>query len=396
MPQVWTSNEQGAPVELCECRNEACEYDFVVGALKAHQEAHGSLSDVAVLYRTHAVGNLVYKALRDHRIPCQTSAADVFARADVAPLVAALRLITNPDDDAAFRAVAGGTRKRSRRSLSRGQSITPQAFHCPPSTAHPPLLTSQALRCSPRLPLLSTRPGPPLDPETLNQTLLIEATRTSCSLHQAAKSLHASGSGLFAGGSEAADGGSQAWHGAAAAGGSTSDGVLQVVPQQQQPAPRLEGSARAAVHELLRKLDELRRGARSVPPYAMRTHQRPSRAPHAPLSPPSAHSALASPVCPRSAQLLQNIMASGLFASLDPQYPPHGAKLLADEMSAGISASEARDQARDRSPHDSISVDSPPSALLSLLHTTSHAMPRHASPRHASPCLATPRHALVE
>ena len=86
MPQVWTSNEQGAPVELCECRNEACEYDFVVGALKAHQEAHGSLSDVAVLYRTHAVGNLVYKALRDHRIPCQTSAADVFARGDVAPL----------------------------------------------------------------------------------------------------------------------------------------------------------------------------------------------------------------------------------------------------------------------------------------------------------------------
>ena len=49
---------------------------------------------------------------------------------------------------------------------------------------------------------------------------------------------------------------------------------------------------------------------------------------------------------PHSAQLLQNIIASGLLSSLDPQYPPHGAKLLADEMSAGISASEARDQVR--------------------------------------------------
>ena len=87
---VYTNAEPGAPVEICECRNAACEADWVVTRLLEIQRANGSLADVAVLYRTHSIGRNVYQALKDKRIPCATSSADVFARPDVAPLLAAL------------------------------------------------------------------------------------------------------------------------------------------------------------------------------------------------------------------------------------------------------------------------------------------------------------------
>lgn len=78
----------------------------MVSKLKAFERAGVSLSDVAVLYRTHAVGRSILSAVKAHMLPCEASAADVFARPDVAPIMAVLRLIANADDSAAFRTVA--------------------------------------------------------------------------------------------------------------------------------------------------------------------------------------------------------------------------------------------------------------------------------------------------
>jgi superfamily I DNA/RNA helicase len=104
--RVHTQNERGARIELCECRNAECESDWVATRLLELQASGANLAECAVLYRTHSVGNAVHKFLKERHIPCNTSAADVLHRPDVAPIIAALRCITSPADDAAFREIA--------------------------------------------------------------------------------------------------------------------------------------------------------------------------------------------------------------------------------------------------------------------------------------------------
>ena len=165
------------------------------------------LSDIAVLYRTHAVGHNVYKALKEAGISRQASSADVFDRPDVVPILSVLRLLTNPGDDAAFRLIATGT--------------------LPPFSG---LLMDQ---------------------------LTTEATRTKSSLFAAAKALHQS-SGVLASGGRATPspspsafgtsmGGSMAWRSSTA-------------------TVSLDVPSRKTVHTFLRKMDDLVRSARTETP----------------------------------------------------------------------------------------------------------------------------------
>ena len=251
--QVTTSQPLGDKVEVCECRNAACEADLVVSRLKEIVEAGGSLADVAVLYRTHAVGRGVYQGLKEHRIPTASSSADTFARPDVQPLMSALRVLTNPEDDAAFRTVATATK-------------------------------------------------PPLD-TPLMSLLVCEAVRVGSSLFAAARSLQKSisvlardvGGGSCASSSQSsATALSQPSHATPRGGG-----VL--------PPPRLTPQQQQTVQSLLTKIDNLRSEARVLPP----------------------------------SQLLAQVMRSGLLSSLNPNNPPHGAKLLADELTSGVVGGDA-------------------------------------------------------
>ena len=56
------------------------------------------------------MGSLFYKGLKAQRIVFEASSDDVFARPDVAPIMAVLRLLANPNDSLAFRTVASATR----------------------------------------------------------------------------------------------------------------------------------------------------------------------------------------------------------------------------------------------------------------------------------------------
>ena len=257
---VFTNAPPGEPVEVCECRNEKCELDWVVTRLRDLASANIPYSDVAVLYRTHAIGRAVYNALREHRIPCATSAADVFARPDVAPIIAVLRLLTTNGDDAAFRAVATGTQ-------------------------------------------------PPL-PEPLLAAIAQHARAAGTSLYTAARALHTSSGVLGSALMRAADSGAASQFGASSCRphASASSACAPAQP------PTLDPASRTVLHQMLSKTDELGRIARTQPP----------------------------------AQLLQNVITSRLLRSLDPDSPPHGARLLADELTAGVaspsgaSAAEAR------------------------------------------------------
>lgn len=107
---VWTQNGAGEPVAVCQCGTGKHEVDWVVSQLLELRERGTPFSDVAILYRTHAIGHGFYTALRKCQVPLRTATADAFARSDIAPLVTLLRLVTNEDDSASFAAVARAMR----------------------------------------------------------------------------------------------------------------------------------------------------------------------------------------------------------------------------------------------------------------------------------------------
>lgn len=104
--RAWTANAEGQRVVVCECANAACEMDWIAARILELRKQNTPFSDMAILYRTHAIGRQLQSALRERRVPLRCAARDVFKRSDVAPIVSLLRLLCHPDDSATFQAVA--------------------------------------------------------------------------------------------------------------------------------------------------------------------------------------------------------------------------------------------------------------------------------------------------
>jgi superfamily I DNA/RNA helicase len=209
---TWTKQTQGPQVEVCECRNEACERDWVLSQIRALARVGIATSRIAVLYRTHAIGRPLFHALREASIPCAASASDVFARPDVRALLQVLRLLTSPAADDAFRAVNAATQ-------------------------------------------------PPLPPRCLEQ-LAAEAASSGLSLLESARLLHSRGSGgggLLGGGG--CGGGAHGGCGGTLGGGGDGGSVLGGSGGGELDA---EPAVREALHRLLRLIDELREAARRL------------------------------------------------------------------------------------------------------------------------------------
>ena len=98
---VFTEAAAGAQIELCECRNVACEADWVVERLRELKDEGVRLSDGAILYRTHKVGRDIWQVLRDQRVPTAASSADVFACVPHSRSVLPCRRIRHPDPPSA-------------------------------------------------------------------------------------------------------------------------------------------------------------------------------------------------------------------------------------------------------------------------------------------------------
>lgn len=282
--EVWTRNHPGEPVELCQSRNAQCEVDWVVCKLQAFKRAGGrsatiatpppaascaqharalsrrcvagvQFKSIAVLYRTHAVGRQVYQALREKHLPCSTSSSDVFARPDVAPLVAVLRLLAHEGDDAAFRAVVAKT--------------------------------------SPSL------PGP------FMAELTADAERAGTSLMAAARSAHAA------------------------------SGMLAAARPDAPPRRVIDPDTRSALHRMLRLVDDLTTAAKALTPES----------------------------------LLQKVITSRIVQEVRPEAPPHGAKLLAHELSEGVASTTTGEPAvLSLAPPDAGSMAPPPPPPRDRLH----------------------------
>lgn len=104
---LWTSDGEGEPIRLYSAFNEVDEARYVVERIRQLVEQEGHRRDeCAILYRTSAQSRLFEEALIQAQIPYRVyGSLRFFERAEIRDTLAYLRLLANPDDDAAFERV---------------------------------------------------------------------------------------------------------------------------------------------------------------------------------------------------------------------------------------------------------------------------------------------------
>jgi ATP-dependent DNA helicase Rep len=102
--KLWSQQDEGPPIRVVECRDDEHEAECVASAIAHLAEKHKTpWHEFAVLYRGNHQSRAIEKALRLARVPYHVTGGTAFLdRAEVKDLLAYLRLINNPDDDAAF------------------------------------------------------------------------------------------------------------------------------------------------------------------------------------------------------------------------------------------------------------------------------------------------------
>ncbi len=102
--KLWSEGAEGSPIRVLECRDDEHEAERVAAEIAHLAEKHKARwNEFAILYRGNHQSRALEKALRIARVPYHLSGGTAFLeRAEVKDLLAYLRLINNPDDDAAF------------------------------------------------------------------------------------------------------------------------------------------------------------------------------------------------------------------------------------------------------------------------------------------------------
>lgn len=111
--RLWSEHGPGEVPRVIPCRDETHEAERVVAELLHRHFSDGvRFGDCAILYRGNHQARLFEKALREHSIPYFLSGGtSFFARTEVKDAMAYLRLLANPDDDAAFLRVVNTPRR---------------------------------------------------------------------------------------------------------------------------------------------------------------------------------------------------------------------------------------------------------------------------------------------
>lgn len=104
---LWTEDAEGDPIRLYTAFNEVDEARFVIERIRRLVQEDGYRRDeCAILYRTTAQSRLFEESLIQAQIPYRVyGGLRFFERAEIRDALAYLRLLANPDDDAAFERV---------------------------------------------------------------------------------------------------------------------------------------------------------------------------------------------------------------------------------------------------------------------------------------------------
>ncbi|HEY8010669.1 MAG TPA: UvrD-helicase domain-containing protein [Rudaea sp.] len=110
---LWCEHAEGPPIRVLVCRDDEHEAERVAAGIAHLAQKHkAQWSEFAVLYRGNHQSRPLEKALRLARVPYHLTGGTAFLeRAEVKDVLAYLRLIVNPDDDAAFVRIANVPRR---------------------------------------------------------------------------------------------------------------------------------------------------------------------------------------------------------------------------------------------------------------------------------------------
>jgi len=102
--KLWSAKGPGDLIRVLTTRDETHEAERVVSELLHHKfQSGGTFCDYAILYRSNYQSRLFERVLRSMRIPYFLSGGtSFFERTEVKDIMSYLRLLVNPDDDAAF------------------------------------------------------------------------------------------------------------------------------------------------------------------------------------------------------------------------------------------------------------------------------------------------------
>jgi len=134
---LWSAQADGERIRVWECRDSAHEAERVAGEIHFINQARGApWSDFCILFRGNHQSRALEKALQLLRVPYHLSGGTAFLeRAEVKDALSWLRLLANPEDDAAFlRAVQSPARGVGATSLAKLAELAQHA-HLPLSRA---------------------------------------------------------------------------------------------------------------------------------------------------------------------------------------------------------------------------------------------------------------------
>jgi DNA helicase-2/ATP-dependent DNA helicase PcrA len=101
--ELWTNTSRGDQVKLFEAYNNDEESSFIVDKIKMLERDGYKKSEIAILYRNNFLSRRLEEELNGRGIPYVIYGGfRFFERAEVKDMIAYLRIIVNPDDDAAF------------------------------------------------------------------------------------------------------------------------------------------------------------------------------------------------------------------------------------------------------------------------------------------------------
>ncbi|OGT22064.1 MAG: ATP-dependent DNA helicase Rep [Gammaproteobacteria bacterium RBG_16_57_12] len=111
--RLWSELGYGDPIRVLRCRDDENEAERVVTEILHHKfQQRTRHSDYAILYRSNHQSRLLETKLREQRIPYFLSGGtSFFSRGEVKDIMAYLRLLVNPDDDAAFLRIVNTPRR---------------------------------------------------------------------------------------------------------------------------------------------------------------------------------------------------------------------------------------------------------------------------------------------
>jgi DNA helicase-2/ATP-dependent DNA helicase PcrA len=100
---LWTSESQGEPIRLFEAQTDFEEAQFIVEQVRDLKASGVPLVEVALLYRSNAQSRVLEHALFSAGLPYRVyGGLRFFERQEIKHALAYLRLVANPDDDAAL------------------------------------------------------------------------------------------------------------------------------------------------------------------------------------------------------------------------------------------------------------------------------------------------------